>query len=64
MKHNKRRVRQERFTLAHGDMVVQWPENITYDDLDDLRVWFELFTRKIHRAVMSDPTNPSTIEGE
>ena len=37
--------------LENGDIIVQWPQRISADELDDLLAWFEIMKRKIDRTV-------------
>ena len=42
---------QDTFTLAEGQVVLQWPSSISPDDYQDLEVWLGLMGRRMKRAV-------------
>jgi hypothetical protein len=53
-------MRQEVFTLAEGDVVIQWPERISADSLEDFKDWLALLQRKISRGVVQSTSLPAT----
>lgn len=42
-------VKRDVFTLDEGDAVLQWPERISPESVEDLRSWFDLIIRKAER---------------
>ena len=41
---------QDSFTLDEGQVVLQWPAQISEENFEDLKDWLELMTRRIERA--------------
>lgn len=39
------------FTLTSGDIVLQWPANLTKDEYEDFKGWLKIMERKVGRAV-------------
>lgn len=53
-------MKQEVFSLAGGDVVLQWPAQMTADEYEDFKGWLRLIERKAGRAVQShDPEDDS-----
>ncbi len=46
--------KQDVFTLDEGQVVLQWPPNLSPESFQDLKDWLELQLRKIGRAVVRD----------
>lgn len=58
-------MRQEVFALAEGDVVIQWPERISAESLQDFNDWLVILKRKIARAVQQqEPQPPSADQGD
>ncbi|MBG9388357.1 hypothetical protein [Caenimonas aquaedulcis] len=47
-------MRQEVFSLAEGDVVVQWPAQLSKDSLQDVADWLPILERKIKRSVSTE----------
>jgi len=47
-------MRQERFTLEAGEIVIQFPYSMTKEDYEDFTDWLQILQRKIKRTVMED----------
>lgn len=51
----------EVFALAEGEVVLQWPDQMSLESYEDFKDWLELITRKAKRMVekkaVADPTN-------
>lgn len=43
-------MRQEIFTVAEGDVTIQWPERLSADSLEDFKDWLHILERKITRS--------------
>jgi len=43
-------VREDVFTMDYGNVVIQWPERMTKEDIQDLSDWMEIVIRKIKRS--------------
>ena len=48
--HKQYAAREDVYTLAEGNVILQWPANIGRESADDLRVWLDLVIRKIIRV--------------
>lgn len=48
---NSDEVRQETFTLDEGDVVLQWPINMSEESFEDFSDWLELMKRTIKRRI-------------
>ena len=46
------------YTLATGDVVLQWPDRITPEEAEDLDDWLEIMKRKLKRSVVTED-NPT-----
>ncbi len=44
-------MRQEVFTLAEGDVTIQWPESISEESFEDFNDWIAILLRKLKRNV-------------
>ena len=44
-------VRQDTFSLDTGDVVIQWPKEITKENYEDFVAWVEILIRKVGRCV-------------
>ena len=42
---------QDTFTLDEGQVVLQWPADISAESYDDLKAWLDLITRRMKRTV-------------
>ena len=47
-------MKEDVFTLAEGDAVLQWPTSISPESYADLKDWLGLMLRKIERQVQAD----------
>lgn len=47
-------VRQEKFTFDEGDVILQWPANMSEDSFEDFSDWLELTKRKIKRRIQKE----------
>jgi hypothetical protein len=56
-------VRQDVFTLAEGDAVLQWPAALTVESLQDLDDWLKVALRKIRRTVGAQRISVAAIHG-
>jgi hypothetical protein len=46
--------KQDVFTIESGTVVVQWPQNISAADFDDIDQWVKILLRKIKRSVAAN----------
>jgi hypothetical protein len=44
-------LRQDVFSLAEGDITIQWPTIISRESFEDLSAWIDILKRKIGRSV-------------
>lgn len=49
-------IKEDVFTLAEGDAVLQWPSAISKESYDDLKDWLALILRKIERQAQTEDT--------
>ncbi len=49
-------MRQEIFSLAEGDVMIQWPERMSEDSFQDFTDWLTILQRKIKRSVAPGST--------
>lgn len=54
-----RQIRTESFSLDEGDVVIQWPANLSKDGYEDFCDWIDLLKRKIGRSVITTSTDRS-----
>jgi len=54
-------MRQDVFSLAEGEAVINWPTPLCEDSIKDLEEWLELVKRKIKRSA-SDSEKSKTLE--
>jgi len=47
----KPNMKEDVYTLPEGDIVMQWPENLSNDSFEDIKSWTELMLRKMKRQV-------------
>ena len=47
-------MKEDVFTLAEGDAVLQWPTTISPESYADLKDWLGLMLRKIERQARAD----------
>lgn len=47
-------MKEDVFTLAEGDAVLQWPSSISQESYVDLKDWLDLMLRKIERQAVAD----------
>jgi hypothetical protein len=50
-------LRQDVFSLAEGQVALQWPTGLSQESIEDLQDWLDLMKRKIARAQKSDSTS-------
>lgn len=43
-------MKQEVFTLSEGDVVLQWPDRLSLESLEDFEDWWKIMLRKVKRA--------------
>jgi hypothetical protein len=48
-------VRQDTFSLDEGQVILQWPANLSEHSYEDMKDWIELQMRKIRRGVQVAP---------
>lgn len=53
-------MKEDVFTLPDGQVVLQWPENIDPDELEDVQSWMEMMVRKIKRYAQKRDGEGST----
>ena len=46
-------MKEDVFTLAEGDAVLQWPATLSEDSFADLKDWLGLMLRKIERQALA-----------
>jgi hypothetical protein len=56
--------KEDVFTLASGDAVLQWPERITSDEYEDLEGWLQLMLRKLKRSVVATSAEDGVQNGD
>lgn len=56
-------VREDIYTLPSGDVILQWPEQITDVDANELEEWLTIVPRKIKRASVTSPASPGGEPG-
>lgn len=55
-------MRQEIFTVAEGDVTIQWPERLSADSLEDFKDWLHILERKITRSALPrEDVKPSQV---
>jgi hypothetical protein len=54
------RLRQDTFTLDEGQVVLQWPANLSEASFEDMKDWLDLQMRKIRRGVQTPLREPGT----
>lgn len=47
-------MREDVFTLDEGDVIFQWPENLSKESFEDLEGWMQIQLRKIKRRVVEE----------
>ena len=50
------------YTLPNGAIIVQWPEAINQDEIEDVDKFFEMVIRRIKRSVVARPEKPALSE--
>ncbi len=53
----KKGMKEDVFSLPEGDVVLQWPSQLSAESYEDLAAWTEIILRKIKRAVSSASDN-------
>lgn len=48
-------IREDIFSMAEGDVVLQWPSRLTQESFNDFQDWLKLIERKAQRAVSNTP---------
>ena len=56
-------MRVDVFSLKDGQILVQWPENLTAEDYDDIHQWFAILIRKFERSVRTKDDEPKPFTG-
>jgi hypothetical protein len=51
-------MKQEVFTLSEGDVVLQWPSEMSPESYTDFKDWLDLIARKVQRAAQTPKTDP------
>ena len=71
LKHSDNRVKRRRmtagtkedvFTLAEGDVVLQWPSQISKESVQDFEDWIGLIVRKVKRAAGAEENRDDDSE--
>lgn len=44
-------MKQERFALDNGDVIIQWPSNMSKESFEDFSDWLDILKRKVKRSV-------------
>jgi hypothetical protein len=59
-------IKEDVFTLDEGDVVLQWPEDMTSESLTDVESWLKLVIGKLKRSVGGTPKakNPERAAAE
>lgn len=47
-------IKQDVFSLEEGQVVIQWPSNMSASSFEDVRAWLDILERKISRSVKKD----------
>jgi hypothetical protein len=55
-------MKEDVFSLAEGDVTLQWPVSISADSYQDLEDWTKLMLRKIKRSI--DVAKPHSEDRE
>ena len=58
------RMNQDTFTLDEGQVVLQWPADISAESYDDLKAWLDLITRRMKRTVTTGATGEEPDQDE
>ena len=48
----KQEIKEDIFTLSHGDIILQWPDCFTEEEYQDVEKWLDLIKKKLKRYVM------------
>jgi hypothetical protein len=56
-------MKEDVFTLDEGQVVLQWPENLSQASFEDFESWLELVIRKVKRSVQSEKRHDATSGG-
>jgi hypothetical protein len=54
--------RQDVFSADEGQIVVEWPSNLSTESIEDIKMWFDIIIRKMERA--SGSSNSDHEKGE
>lgn len=54
----KATMNQDTFTLAEGQVILQWPSKISPESYEDLKDWLDLMARKVKRVVHEQKAEP------
>ena len=52
--HKSTGLRQERFSLEAGEIIIQFPSSMTKEDYEDFTDWLQILQRKIKRTVTEE----------
>lgn len=55
-------MRQETFVLDSGEIVIQWPTEISAESFEDFSDWLDILKRKIKRSVKAPPNDQQEAE--
>ena len=58
------RMNQDTFTLDEGQVVLQWPADISAESYDDLQAWLDLITRRMKRTVTTGANGEESDQDE
>lgn len=52
---NETTMRQDVFSLAEGQVMIQWPSVLSKESFEDIADWLKILERKIGRSVSEEP---------
>jgi hypothetical protein len=57
---------QDTYTIpgTQAAVVLQWPDLITTDDLEDIELWLDMMKRKLKRAVQKKEAEEARVKSE
>lgn len=50
--------KQDIFSLEEGQVLIQWPANMSEDSFEDFKAWLKLVEKKIGRAYKKEGNEP------
>lgn len=56
-------MKQDVFSVAEGEVVLNWPTPLSADSIEDLRVWLKIMERKITRSTPELSASEKTDAG-